>query len=133
MPGTQIWDFVEGLPRFVQCCPPDGCAAIQRDLTSLEKWAERNLVKTTKGSDRSCTGGIITPCTSTGWGLTRRCFAEKNLAVLVDNKFKMNQQCTLGAKKANSFLICVIQSISRRSREVILLCSALVRHMEYSF
>jgi len=45
--------------------------------------------------------------------LARSCFAEKDLAVLVD-KFKMNQQSTLEAKKANSFPL----SYTERCQEV---------------
>ena len=48
----------------------DGCAAIQRDLSKLEGWAERNLMKFNKGKCTSCTLGGITPSTFTGWGLT---------------------------------------------------------------
>ncbi|GAB0185970.1 mitochondrial enolase superfamily member 1 [Grus japonensis] len=59
--------------------------------------------------------------------------AEKELGVLVDNKFSMGQQCALVAKKANGILGCIKKSVANGSKQVILpLCSALVRpHLEY--
>jgi len=57
--------------------------------------------------------------------------AEKELGVLVDTKFNMNQQYALAAKKVNGIPDCIRRSVDSRLREVILQ-SALGRpHLEY--
>jgi len=111
------------------------CAAIQQDLDRLESWAERNLMKFSKGKCRVQHLGSNNPIQQYRlvFDLLGSSSVERDLGVLVDDKLTMNQQLALVAMKSSGIPGCSKKSVASRSREVLLpLRSAPVRpHLEY--
>ncbi|PKU29215.1 rna-directed dna polymerase from mobile element jockey-like [Limosa lapponica baueri] len=109
----------------------EGCAAIQKDLDRLEKWADRNLMKFNKGKCQVLHLGRNNPIHQHMLQAAQleSSLAEKDLGVLVGTRLNMSQQCALVAKKANGILGCIRSCIASSLREVILsFYSVLVRH-----
>jgi len=70
---------------------PEGCTAVQRGLDRLEEWAEKNLMKFSKGKCRVLHLGKNNPIHQymlrTGW--LESGLAEKGLGVLVDTRLNV--------------------------------------------
>ena len=99
----------------------EGRKVLQRDLHRLGCLSESNCMKFNQEKCQFCTWVTTTPHNTTGLGQSgwKEAWWESTPRVQIDRWLSMSHQCAGVAKKANSILACIRNSVASRTRAVI--------------